>query len=192
MFISVRLLKYVGNGQGSSQNLPRRGRGTARRRWMRGGTALNIVGTMGAEGIKPSLTVGNGLCAVPPRCEYNPCGQPEPPPDMSFRANAVSRGIFPSSRFYLVVVHSPPWWIPPLRLRCGRNDNDVTFLRIRLQFLERFRSPRPSSVRAAPCQLPRRGSFCTVTLGVEFIDTPQESSKKTFPAGEGGPPAGGG
>ena len=31
------------------KNLPRRGRGTARRRWMRGGTALNIVGTMGAE-----------------------------------------------------------------------------------------------------------------------------------------------
>ena len=23
----------------------------------------------------PSLTVGNGLCAVPLRCNYNPCGQ---------------------------------------------------------------------------------------------------------------------
>ena len=31
------------------KNLPRRGRGTARRRWMRGGTAFNIVGTTGAE-----------------------------------------------------------------------------------------------------------------------------------------------
>ena len=31
------------------KNLPRRGRGTARRRWMRGGTALYVVGTMGAE-----------------------------------------------------------------------------------------------------------------------------------------------
>ena len=29
-------------------------------------------------------------------------------------ANA-SRGIFPSCLFYLVVVHSPTWWIPPLR-----------------------------------------------------------------------------
>ena len=29
-------------------------------------------------------------------------------------ANA-SRGIFPSCRFYLVVVLSPTWWIPPLR-----------------------------------------------------------------------------
>ena len=46
----------------------------------------------------------------------------EPPTDMSFRANAVSRGTFPSCRFYLVVVHYPTWWIPPLRLRCGRND----------------------------------------------------------------------
>ena len=70
------------------KNLPRRGRGTARRRWMRGGTAFYIVGTMGAEGIKPSLTVGNGLCAVPGRGNDNPCAnKPEPPPDMSFRAN---------------------------------------------------------------------------------------------------------
>ena len=29
----------------------------------------------------PSLTVGNGLCAVPLRCNYNLCGQPEPPTD---------------------------------------------------------------------------------------------------------------
>ena len=41
---------------------------------------------------------------------------------MSFRANAVSRGIFPSGRFYLALVHLQTWWIPPLRLRCGRND----------------------------------------------------------------------
>ena len=66
---------FTGTPQGSSQNLPRRGRGTARRRWMRGGTALPIVGTTGAKGILPSLTVGNGLCAVPLRCNYNPCGQ---------------------------------------------------------------------------------------------------------------------
>ena len=56
------------------KDLPRRGRGTARRQWMRGGTALRIVGTTGAEVNMPSLTVGNGLCAVPLRGKYNLCG----------------------------------------------------------------------------------------------------------------------
>ena len=46
---------------------------------------------------------------------------------MSFRANAVSRGIFPSCKFYLVVVLHPTWWIPPLRLRYGRNDRRFWF-----------------------------------------------------------------
>ena len=41
---------------------------------------------------------------------------------MSFQANAVSRGIFPSGRFYLALVHLQTWWIPPLRLRDRRND----------------------------------------------------------------------
>ena len=42
---------------------------------------------------------------MPFRCVANiTCvNKPEPPPDMSFRANAVSRGIFPSCRFTL-------WW----------------------------------------------------------------------------------
>ena len=150
---------FTGTPQGSSQNLPHRGRGTARRRWMRGGTALYVVGTVGAE-VKRS-------------------------PHMSFRANAVSRGIFPSCRFYLVVVHYPTWWIPPLRLRYGRNDNGGTFLRIRLQFLERFTLPRPSSVRAAPSQLPRRGSFCTVLWGGGFTGTPQGSSQNLPHRGRG-------
>ena len=93
--------------------------------------------------IHPLKYVGNGLCAVPLRCNYNPCGQNGTTPRSchSERTN-VSRGIFPSGRFYLVVVHSPTWWIPPLRLRCGRNDNDATFLRIRLLFPECFRLPR--------------------------------------------------
>ena len=39
----------------------------------------------------------------------------------SERANA-SRGIFPSGKFYFVLFFCPTWWIPPLRLRCGRND----------------------------------------------------------------------
>ena len=51
-----------------------------------GGTALQNAETTGAKGIIPNLTVGNGLCAVPLRCEYHLCGQTEPPIDMSFRA----------------------------------------------------------------------------------------------------------
>ena len=46
---------------------------------------------------------------------------------MSFRANAVSRGIHASCRFYLVLVHYPTWWIPPLRCRYGRNDRRFWF-----------------------------------------------------------------
>ena len=41
---------------------------------------------------------------------------------MSFRGSGANRGIFPRGWFYLVVVLSPTWWIPPLRLRYGRND----------------------------------------------------------------------
>ena len=36
--------------------------------------------------VRPLKSVGNGLCAVPLRGNYNPCRQPEPPTDMSFRA----------------------------------------------------------------------------------------------------------
>ena len=144
---------FIGNGSGLSRAERHIGR-SLRFRWeghvfnrgilRTGGMALCVIGTMGAKVNLPSLTVGNGLCAVPLRCNYNPCGQNGTTPRSchSERTN-VSRGIFPSGRFYLVVVHSPTWWIPPLRLRCGRNDNDATFLRIRLLFLERFTSYRP-------------------------------------------------
>ena len=60
-----------------------------------------------------------------------------------------------------------------------------TFLRIRLLFLECFTLPRPSSVRAAPCQLPRGGSFCTGLWGGEFIGTPQGSSQNLPHRGRG-------
>ena len=57
----------------------------------------------------------------------------EPPPEMSFRANEVSRGIFPSGKLYLVVVYYPTEWIPPLRLRCGRNDIRFLHWALRIQ-----------------------------------------------------------
>ena len=34
---------------------------------------------------------------------------------MSFRGSAASRGIYSSGNLYLVLVHPPTWWIPPLR-----------------------------------------------------------------------------
>ena len=51
-------------------------------------TAVSIVGTVGTEVDKPSLTVGNGLCAVPLRGDYNLCGK-----------NAITpRYVIPSER----------------------------------------------------------------------------------------------
>ena len=85
---------------------------------------------------------------------------------MSFRGSEASRGIFPSSWFYLVLVHYPTWWIPPLRLRCGRNDKWGTFLRIRLLFHEHFTPPRgPHQARLGEPASPE-GSSCTVSDGI--------------------------
>ena len=49
------------------------------------------------------------------RPEYNPCGRTEPHSDMSSRPSETSGGIYSSSKLYLVLVHHPTWWIPPLR-----------------------------------------------------------------------------
>ena len=85
---------------------------------------------------------------------------------MSFRGSEASRGIFPSSWFYLVLVHYPTWWIPPLRLRCGRNDKWGTFLRIRLLFHEHFTPPRgPHQARLGEPASPE-GSSCTASDGI--------------------------
>ena len=76
----------VDSGQLSPQERSKKafpaGEGGPQQRWMRGGTAFRIVGTTGAEVDIPSLTVGNGLCAVPLRCNYNPWGiKTKPLPD---------------------------------------------------------------------------------------------------------------
>ena len=88
----------------------------------RGGAAFNIVGTMGTEVKPPSETVGNGLCAVPLRGKYNPCGQPEPPTGMSFRGSECESRNLPEllvsscgGSYFNVVDSSTP-------LRYGRND----------------------------------------------------------------------
>ena len=44
------------------------------------------------------------------------------PPTCHSERMKRSREIYPSSKLYLVLVPSPTWWIPPLRLRDRRND----------------------------------------------------------------------
>ena len=70
------------------------------------GTALLIVGTTGAEVYMPSLTVGNGLCAVPGRCNYNPCGQ-----------NGTTHRFCHSERSETESRNLPEWQV----LSCGGN-----------------------------------------------------------------------
>ena len=100
-----------------------------------GGTALRIAGTTGAKGDQTE-----SHCRERPMCRsvtsrLKPVRTKQNHPSiMSFRANVVSRGIFPSGKFYLVVVHYPTWWIPPLRLRYGRNDMTGVFLYYRKWF----------------------------------------------------------
>ena len=43
--------------------------------------------------VRPLKDVGNGLCAVPLRGNYNLCKQTGTTPDMSFRANSESRNL---------------------------------------------------------------------------------------------------
>ena len=156
------------------ENLPLRGRGTARRRWMRRGTAFRIAGAMGAE---------------VERIEKAPLALPlgELSPQVTERA--LQRLL--NNHVHL---NSQRW---PSQSRLCRASSPKgrakgTFLRIRLQFLEYFTLPRgPHQARPGEPASPE-GSSCTVLLGVRFIGTPQGSSKKTFPFGEGGPPAGGG
>ena len=79
------------------------------------------------------VSVGAAICR-PPRCNYNPCGQNGTtsrhviPTEMKW-----SGGIFPSCWFYFVLVLCPTWWIPPLRLRCGRNDKPEGWFRLSTQ-----------------------------------------------------------
>ena len=78
------------------------------------------------------------------RCKYNPCGQPEPLTDMSFRASKASRGIFPSCRFYLVMVLSPTRWIPPLRFAPVGMTEGTTSPRVSFRASEASRGIFPS------------------------------------------------
>ena len=82
----------------------------------------------------------------------------------------MSRGIFPSGLFYLAVVLSPTWWIPPLRLRCGRNDkwgyvctDSPTVSRVF------HAAPLPHQSGLRPASFPGGGSFCTGLWGVGVI-----------------------
>ena len=78
---------FTGTAQRAATRPSPSGKGDRHRRWMRRGTAFRIVGTMGAEVEPPSETVGNGLCAVPLRSNYNLCKQTGTTPGMSFRGS---------------------------------------------------------------------------------------------------------
>ena len=67
--------------------------------------------------------------------------------------------------FILCWFFFPTWWIPPLRIRSGRNDNAGTFLRIRPLFPQYFMLYRgPHQARPGEPASPE-GSSCTVLLG---------------------------
>ena len=129
---------------------------------------MRIVEAAGATVNLSSLTVGNGLCAVPGRCNYNPCGQNKTTPRHVIPSVVKrSRGIFPSGRFYLVVVlfcHVVDSSTPVGMTQWGDVSTDSPVVSGMFQA-----APLPSSVRAAPCQLPRRGSFCTGLWGAVFF-----------------------
>ena len=100
-----------------------------------------------------------------------------------------SRGIFPSCRFYLVLVLSPTWWIPPLRFaavgmtyqrggtvhphrlyseRGGRQiaaPTCATPLRpLLLQYFTLYRIPSSGSPSGEPAS--PKGSSCSVSGGI--------------------------
>ena len=88
--------------------------------------------------------------------------------EMSFRANAVSRGIFPSGKFYLVMVHYPTWWIPPLRFApVGMTIQGYVSTDSPTVPAMFYAAPRPLSHQTRPQGEPAspEGSFCTVLLG---------------------------
>ena len=59
------------------------------------------------------------------------------------------------------------WWVGVFNQGVLRtNVYDVRFYEFAYCFLNVSGRPAASSVRAAPCQLPRRGSFCTGLWGV--------------------------
>ncbi len=119
-----------------------------------------------------SETVGNGLCAVPHPKGRN-CSRKKPD----------------TSPHYVIPTAAPAEWRnPPRRImnhhkiklatwedsstpfHCARNDNEGTFLRIRLPFLECLTPPRCLiSLGLWPSQLPRRGSSCSVLSDIWFF-----------------------
>ena len=138
---------------------------------MRSGAAFVIIGTAGAEGIKPSLTVGNGLCAVPLRGEYNLCGQNETTPRYVIPSErSESRNLPKLQILPCVCTFLPRGGFLHSAYRCGRNDiMGERFYGFAYCFQNVSGRTAASSVRAAPCQLPRRGSFCTGIAGAGVV-----------------------
>ncbi len=183
---------FIETPQGSSQYLPQRGRGTARRRWMRGGTALCVIGTTGAKVNLPSLTVGNGLCAVPLRCNYNPCGQTGTTPDMSFRDRSESRNlpklhVLPCVGTFLPrggFLHSACATVGMTKLGYVSTDSPIVSGLFHV-------APLPHQSRLRRASFPGGEAFVPC-FQVSVLSKRPREALNTFPNGEGGPPAGGG
>ena len=80
-----------------------------------------------------------------------------------------SGGIFPSSKLYPTQVIFATWVDSSTPLRSGRNDNGVTFLRIRLLFLECFTLPRfPHQSGLRPASFPQ-GKLLYRAIGGGFL-----------------------
>ena len=110
----------------------------------------------------------------------------KPPPDMSFRAsetesrNLPTWQILPCIGTFCHVVDSSTPLIATVGMTMGGR-----FYGFADCFCDVSRCPAASSVRATPCQLPRRGSSCTGLLGVGFTGTPQGSSQNLPHRGRG-------
>ena len=116
----------------------------------------------------------------------------ETTPDMSFRANAVSRGIYSSCNFYLVSVPLPTWWIPPLRFApVGMTKTGYVSTDSPTVSRAFYAAPRPSSVRATPCQLPPREALVPCFRG-SGLPVRREGLRQNLPLRGRGTAVGGG
>ena len=149
-FKNTPISETVGNGLCAVPEAlriqPVRMNGITRRRVRRGGNlppATFQIQPVWLNGTTPCSGDDSSPCHVPNiTCadEWN-----HPPTCHSERTN-VSRGIFPSCRFYLVSVLSATWWIPPLRFA----SVGMTYLRGDFVYPHRLSLQRGGRQIAAP------------------------------------------
>ena len=128
---------------------------------------------------------------MPFRCAANTTcvDKTEPPPTCHSERTNVSRGIFPSGKFHLVLVHFPTWWIPPLRLRCGRNDiTGGRFYGFAHSSYNVSRRPATLIRLAQASQLPPREALVPCFWGSGFPVRREGKAPRPSPPGKGDRP----